>query len=78
MNKDLLKNYVENKPIFLSDIIDKTGLSRARVNQYVKKYIDSGLLSRYADGIFFIPTKTVIGNSTLDIRDVIEKKIYKK
>ncbi len=63
-----------NQPIFLSEMIKRTGLSRPRVNQLIKEYIDNGQLARFSEGIFYVPNKTILGNSSLDIRKVIEKK----
>lgn len=71
---EMLLEFGCNQPIFLGEIIKRTGLSRPRVNQLIKEYIYNGQLARFSEGIFYVPNKTILGNSSLDIRKVIEKK----
>lgn len=77
MLNNLIMGYGKNVPIFLSDILKNSYYSRSRVNQLIKEYIDKGKLARFSDGVFYIPTKTVLDNSVLDIRKVVDKKYIK-
>lgn len=74
---EIVMEYGKNQPIFFNEIMDKTKLSRSRVNQLVKESIDVGQLVRFSEGIFYVPTKTFFGNSILDVRKVIDKKYIK-
>lgn len=77
MLNNLIMGYGKNAPIFLSDILKNSYYSRSRVNQLIKEYIDKGKLVRFSDGVFYIPSKTVLDNSVLDIRKVVDKKYIK-
>ncbi len=74
---EIVMEYGKNQPIFFNEIMDKTKLSRSRVNQLVKESIDAGQLVRFSEGIFYVPTKTFFGDSILDVRKVIDKKYIK-
>lgn len=71
-----LKNkYDINNPIFIDEIrFLFSNYSKIRVAQLIRKAIDNGELARFENGIYYIPTKTIFGNSTLSITKVIEKK----
>ena len=43
----------------------------------MNKLCDQGMVVRYEKGIYYIPTKTILGTSMLDPRKVIEKKYIK-
>ena len=51
--KYLEENYKPNEPIFVSDI--KIGIPGNTLRPKLKKLCDEGLLSRFDDGIYFIP-----------------------
>lgn len=71
---EMVREYGVNQPIFLSELIEKAGLSRPRVNQLIREHIEGGQLARFSDGVYYIPSKTLLGDSNLDVRKVIDKK----
>lgn len=74
MLNNIIDNFKTNEPILISDIIKFSGYSRPRVNQIVSECINSGKLARFCDGVFYAPTNTILGKSTLDIKQVIKRK----
>lgn len=69
----LKENYGYNNPILLNQLnID--GVTSQSLRQIMNRLTKSGQLERFAPGIYFIPTNTRLGNSSLSIRKVIEKK----
>jgi len=52
----LLENYNANEPIFTSDI--DLGLNGNTLRSLLKQLCDQGLLQRFDDGIFYIPSKS--------------------
>ena len=52
----LLKNYKPNEPIFTSDI--EVGLSGNTLRPVVKQLCEQGLLNRFDNGVFYIPSKS--------------------
>ena len=52
----LLKNYKPNEPIFTSDI--EVGLSGNTLRPLLKQLCDQGLLNRFDNGVFYIPSKS--------------------
>ena len=61
----MLKEYIEKKykpgePIFLQDLED-SGLKYDNICQQTKQLVDSGKLSRYIDGVFFLPGSSEYG-----------------
>lgn len=74
-----LKNkYSINNPIFIDEIRSMfSGLSKIRIAQLIRESIEKGSLARFESGIYYIPTKTVLGCSTLSTAKVIEKKYIK-
>lgn len=71
-----LKNrYDINNPIFIDEIrLMFTNYSKIRIAQLIQKSIKSGKLARFENGIYYIPSKTILGNSILSTVKVIEKK----
>lgn len=70
----LKQSYGINSPIFIDDMVNISGHSRARVNQLVKELVANNQLAKFSDGIYYIPTVTMFGNSILDPRTVITRK----
>lgn len=71
--KALLEQYGYNEPI-LSTEIAYGEYSKPWIYKELNKLREQGLLIRYEKGLYYIPTKTVLGTSILDPRRVIEKK----
>ncbi len=64
-----------NRPIFTDEILKEFAeLSRPRVFQLLKKAEGEGKLSRFSQGVYFIPTRTRYGASVLSVEDVVKKK----
>ncbi len=74
MYATLKTNFAQNQPILMRDILNLSDYSRPRVNQLIRQYIDEGKLARFSDGIFFIPSKTILNTPMLDTRKVIARK----
>ena len=71
-----LKNkYNVNKPISIDEIRSMfNNYSKIRVAQLIKESVDKGELARFENGMYYIPVKTILGNSILSANEVIEKK----
>lgn len=74
--QSLLEHYGYNEPIVSSEIEYKS-YSRPWIYKEMNKLCDQGMVVRYEKGIYYIPTKTILGTSILDPRKVIEKKYIK-
>lgn len=74
--QSLLEQYGYNEPIVSSEIEYKS-YSRPWIYKEMNKLSDQGMVVRYEKGIYYIPTKTILGTSMLDPRKVIEKKYIK-
>lgn len=69
----LFERYGSNEPILLAEIQFEK-YSKPWIYKELRKMCDNGQLIRYEKGVYYIPTKTVLGISTLNPRKVIEKK----
>ena len=74
--ESLLQQYGTNEPIFSADISFQN-YSRPWIMKQLKVLCEEGKLVRYEKGVYYIPTKTIFGNSILNPRKVIEKKYIK-
>jgi len=80
MEKDLVKRLIEkygyNEPIFTEEVLSSwKEYSRTRVFQLLKEYTARGQLSKADRNIYYIPTKTFLGTSSiLSTRKIIEKR----
>ena len=64
-----------DEPILVDDIIKMfPNRSRQWVDKALKKMVDSKALKRYTTGVYYIPRKTLFGDSLLDSDRVITKK----
>lgn len=74
----LRNKYDINNPIFIEEIrIMFSNYSKIRIAQLIQDAVDKGKLARFENGVYYIPTKTIFGNSTLSATKVIEKKYIK-
>ncbi len=69
----LVETYGLNEPIISKDVSYKN-YSRQWLYKEFNKLCESGKIIKYEKGLYYIPTKTVLGNSLLDPKKVIEKK----
>ena len=64
-----------NTPIFVEEIQALfTDYSRPRIYQWIAEAVQNGSLMRYDNGVYYIPTKTLLGVSKLNPQKIIEKK----
>lgn len=71
----LKSKYAENEPISIEDIrFALPQLTRGRIYQILDELIDKGELKRFKQGVYYIPTQTIFGESLLDPRKVINQK----
>ena len=62
-----------NKPLFIEDFVDdETNYDTAKT--LLSKYVKTGDIKRYSQGIYYIPKKTVLGYSTISFESIIERK----
>ena len=75
ISEKILSQFSTDEPIFIEDIAaifsDK---SRPWVDKVLKKMVDSQELKRFSNGVYYIPRKTIFGESTLDSDKIISKK----
>ena len=68
----------DNKPIFAKDIINMfPNYSRAYVFRLIKKSMASQEIIKFSNGVYYIPSKTFFGISTITADSVIERKYIK-
>ena len=69
------KEFTSGKPIFIEDILILfPEFTRAYIFRLLKKAITSGELIRFSRGVYCIPKKTIIGNSTITSNMVVNSK----
>ncbi len=74
----LQNKYDVNNPIFLDEIrFLFNNYSKIRIAQLIQEAIEDGKLARFENGIYYIPSKTILGDSILSTTKVIEKKYIK-
>lgn len=62
-----------NKPLFIEDFVnEETNYDTAKT--LLSNYVKSGDIKRYSQGIYYIPTKTILGYSTISFESIIERK----
>lgn len=71
----LKEKFNYDEPIFISEIYNvMNDYSKSKIYELIKEAIDNNTLKRYDHGIYYLPRKTIIGDSILSLDDVIEKK----
>ena len=73
---EILRNkYSENEPISIQDIrLALPEYTRGRIYQIIDELEERDQLKRFDQGIYYIPKKTIFGDSVLDPRKIINKK----
>jgi len=69
----LLDNFGINEPIFTSDIRYKD-YSKVWISKELAKLCENKMLIRYERGLYYIPQKTLFGNSILNPNKIIQRK----
>lgn len=72
--KYIFDNYSPGEPIVASDI--DIGLSEVNKRRQFKLLTDSGKLSRFENGIYYIPKKSLLGGSVAIPPEVVVEKKY--
>ena len=62
-----------NKPLFIEDFVNDE-IKYDSVKTLLSNYVKAGELRRYAQGIYYVPRKTVLGESVLSFESIIERK----
>lgn len=71
----LIDKYGYNEPIFVDEILKLWGeYSRARVFQLISLFIKQGKLNKFDRGVYYFPSRTLLGLSMLDPEKVLKKK----
>lgn len=71
----LEKKYGYDVPIFTEDIFEcMNDYSRQRIYQLIKEALEKGILVRFDTGVYYLPTKTEFGFSTISVDEVVYKK----
>ena len=64
-----------NEPIFTNEILEMfSEYSRSYIFRLIDKAEKKGEIINFDMGVYFIPTKTIIGTSTITVEDVVNKK----
>lgn len=69
----LIETYGFNEPIISKDVSYKK-YSRQWLYKEFNKLCECGKIIKFEKGLYYIPTKTILGKSLLDPKKVIEKK----
>ena len=69
------KTYALNEPIFTEELLRLfSDYSRVQVFRLIDEAKKRGEIVQYAKGVYYIPQKTRLGNSTITADDVIRKR----
>ena len=70
----LKEKFNTNEPIFTNEILETFGeYSRAYVFRLIDKAEKKGEIINFDTGVYFIPTKSIIGISTITAEDVVNR-----
>ncbi len=73
--EQLKENFNTNEPIFSKEILKMfSNYSRAYIFRLINKAEKNGEIINYDTGVYYIPTNSIIGISTITIEDVVNKK----
>lgn len=71
----ITNRFKTDEPILVEDIIKMfPNRSRQWVDKKLKTLVDNKMLKRYSTGVYYIPRKTMFGDSLLDSDRVVVKK----
>lgn len=74
MLTQIKSEFKPNTPIFLSDLENKNKNSGNALRKSLSRMVRAGEIRRFQKGIYYIPEKTIFGESTLNPADVIRRK----
>ena len=73
--EEIYKNFSFDEPILIEDIERLfPNKSRPWIDKAIRILVEEKKIKRYSTGVYYIPRKTVLGDSTLSVNKVIEKK----
>lgn len=71
----LKENFNTNEPIFSKEIVKMfNNYSRAYIFRLIDRAEKNGEIVSFDTGVYYIPTKCIIGISTITVEDVVNKK----
>ncbi|MCD8204046.1 MAG: hypothetical protein LUB56_02855 [Coprobacillus sp.] len=71
----ILEKYGYDTPVFTKEILDMfPAYTEAYVFRVLKEEEGEGKIVRYTHGVYYLPTKTLIGESSICASDVMEKR----
>lgn len=71
----ILNQFNPDEPILVEDMIKMfPNRSRQWVDKVLKTMVDSQKIKRFSTGVYYIPRKTIFGDSILDSDKVVSKK----
>lgn len=71
----LKEKFNVNEPIFTNEILEMfSDFSRAYIFRLIDKAEKNGEIVKFDMGIYFIPTRSIVGISTITVDDVVKKK----
>lgn len=71
----ILNTFLPDEPILIEDIENLfPDRSRPWIDKTIKTMVDEKMLKRFSTGIYYIPRKTIFGDSILSTNKVISKK----
>lgn len=79
--EQLKTKFNTNEPIFTNEILAMfSEYSRAYVFRLINKAEQKGEIIKFDTGVYYIPTNSIIGTSTITAEDVVKKKyvVYKE
>ena len=69
------KIFKKNEPIFIEEILDAIKeYSRAYTFRQIKKMEEDGTIVRFTQGVYYLPTETEFGRSTISIHQILNRK----
>lgn len=78
LQNTIVNNFAVDEPIFVDDI-ERLFPDRSRpwIDKAIRQLVDDKTIKRYSTGVFYIPRKTIIGESILNPQKIIAKKYIK-
>ena len=69
------KIFKKNEPIFIEEILDAfKEYSRAYTFRQIKKMEEDGTIVRFTQGVYYLPTETEFGRSSISIHQILNRK----
>ena len=71
----IVKSYEPGEPIFLQDI-QIEAMSAASIRQNMKKLVDTGVIERFDQGVYYIPVKSRLNGKRMLSPEVVARNKY--